>query len=75
MDFEYEERFRRLGLKVAFYRKLKGMTQAELAEAMQTNVSFIGAIEATNMHKPISLRTVFKLADILEVHPAKLLDD
>ena len=75
MDYEYEERFRRLGLKVAFYRKLKGLTQAELAEAMQTNVSFIGAIEAVNMYKPISLKTVFKLADILEVQPAKLLED
>ena len=75
MDYEYEERIRRLGLKVAFYRKLKGLTQAEWAESMQTNVSFIGAIEAVNMYKPISLKTVFKLADILEVHPAKLLDD
>ena len=75
MDYEYTARFQRLGLKVAFYRKLKGLTQAQLAELLETSPSQIGAIESTKMHKPISLKTLFRLADALDVHPSKLLED
>ena len=38
MDYEYTARFQRLGLKVAFYRKLKGLTQAQLAELLETSL-------------------------------------
>ena len=29
---EYRERYRALGLNIAYYRKLRGMTQEQLAE-------------------------------------------
>ena len=42
---------------------------------VETSPSYIGAIESTKMHKPISLKTLFRLADALDVHPSKLLED
>ena len=32
MKTEYEEYYRQIGLKIAYYRKLRGMTQETLAE-------------------------------------------
>ncbi len=75
IDYEYVERFKRLGLKVAFYRKLKGLTQSQLAEILETSPSYIGAVESTKMYKPIGLKTLFRIADALEVQPSKLLED
>ena len=34
MEREYHNKFRELGLKIAYYRKLRGMTQEQLAEAV-----------------------------------------
>ena len=33
---EYRERYRALGLNIAYYRKLRGMTQEQLAEKDST---------------------------------------
>ena len=71
---DYTTEFKKLGLKVAYYRKIKGYTQEELAEHMGVATSYVGAIEAPNMSKAISLTTLFKIANILEVPANKLLD-
>ena len=60
---------------VAMSDKTGWFTQAQLAELLETSPSYIGAIESTKMHKPISLKTLFRLADALDVHPSKLLED
>jgi len=62
----YTIEFKKLGLKIAYYRKLKGYTQEEVAEIMGVATSYIGAIEAPNMNKPISLTTLFRIARILD---------
>ena len=41
MREEFREKFRVLGLKIAYYRKLRGMTQEQLAEAIGRSVSFV----------------------------------
>ena len=48
MREEYREKFRVLGLRIAYYRKLRGLTQEQLAEAIGRSVSFVGQIEANN---------------------------
>ena len=65
--------FKKLGLKIAYYRKLKGLTQEDLAELMSVSTSYVGAIEAPNMRKTISLTTLFRIAEILQVPAWKLL--
>jgi transcriptional regulator with XRE-family HTH domain len=66
--------FKKLGLKISYYRKLKGYTQEDLAEIMGVATSYIGAIEAPNMDKPISLTTLFKISEILGTPACKLLE-
>ncbi|MBQ9979597.1 MAG: helix-turn-helix transcriptional regulator [Oscillospiraceae bacterium] len=62
------------GLRIAYFRKEKGWTQEELANRMKMQTSTIGAIEAPNMDKKISLNTLFKFAKVLDVPASKLLE-
>ena len=58
MREDYRERFRILGLRIAYYRKMRGMTQEQFAEAIGRSVSFVSQIEANNAAevKGVSLR-------------------
>ncbi len=69
----YESKFLQLGLKIAYYRKLRGMTQEQLAEAIDRTPAFIGHVEAPNISKAISLDTLFDIATTLDVPPYKFL--
>ena len=73
----YREKFRILGLKIAYYRKLRGLTQEQFAEAIGRSVSFVGQIEANNGAdvKGISLETLFTISDKLGVPVSKLFEE
>ena len=73
MAKEYEYEFRMIGLKVAYYRKAKNLTQEQLAEKLNVTTSYIGSIESKT-YKPISLKTLFRIAAALEVPPSKFLE-
>lgn len=73
MKVEFRDDYIKIGLKISYYRKLKSLTQEQLAEILGCGVSFIGQIEAPNIYKAISLDTLFKIAKALEVAPYKLL--
>lgn len=55
MDYKRMNEFRLLGLTIAYYRKLRGLTQAELAEATNLSRTHISNIEAPNGKTSISL--------------------
>lgn len=74
MKDEFSQNYIKIGLKVSYYRKLKGLTQEQLANIMDVATSFIGQIEAPNIYKPISLDTLFKIAKHLEIPPHKFLE-
>lgn len=74
MDYKRINEFRLLGLTIAYYRKLRGLTQAELAEATNLSRTHISNIEAPNGKTSISLNKLFDIADVLEV-PVKGLFD
>ena len=69
-----DEKIIRLGLNIALYRKMKGITQAELAEKVNISRTHMGNIEAPNMVKPISLELAFDIADALEIPVSKLFE-
>ena len=73
MNAEFKNDYIKIGLKISYYRKLKSLTQEQLAEILGCGVSFIGQIEAPNIYKAISLDTLFKIAKALEVPAYKLL--
>ena len=73
MKKEHVEKYRQIGLKIAFYRKLRGLTQEELAEQVGLTPAFIGHLEAPNISKALSLDTLFDIAVALDVPPYKFL--
>ena len=52
-------------------RKLKGLTQQQLAEKMQYSTQFISNIESKN-HQTFSLGTIWRLAIVLDIDIAVL---
>lgn len=74
MDYKRINEFRLLGLTIAYYRKLRGLTQAEPAEATNLSRTHISNIEAPNGKTSISLNKLFDIADVLEVPVKDLFD-
>ena len=54
MNYERLNDLRLLGLTIAYYRRAKGMTQAELAEAVHISRTHMSNIEAPNTKTSIS---------------------
>ena len=75
MHTEYSDKYITLGLKIAYYRKKAGFTQEVLAERIGKSVNFLSQVEGTGTVRGVSLETLFKIADVLSVPPAKLLED
>ena len=75
MKEEYYGLYRRVGLKISYYRKLRELTQDQLAEKIGKSTAFIGAVEAPNINRTISLDTLFDIAKVLDVPPYKFLDE
>lgn len=73
VNIEFKDYYIKIGLKISYYRKLKSLTQEQLAEILNCGVSFIGQIEAPNIYKAISLDTLFKISKALDISPYKLL--
>lgn len=63
----YTEQLRKLGLNVSYYRKLKGITQLQLAEKIGISRTHMSNIEAPNVPTSISVETLFAIADALDV--------
>ena len=73
MNPAYESEYRQLGLRIAYYRKLLGLTQEQLAEQIDRTPAFIGHVEAPNIKKAVSLDTLFQIATVLDVPVYKFL--
>ena len=71
--FDNTERYRDLGCAIAYYRKRQGLTQEQLAEKVGISRQHMGAIEAPNMVRAISLDVLFNIATSLEIEPYILL--
>ena len=74
MEHEFEQEYKRIGLKIAYYRKLQGYTQEKLADKLGVATSYIGQIESPGMYKPISLTTLLRIAQALDVPAYKFLE-
>ncbi|MDE7477932.1 MAG: helix-turn-helix domain-containing protein [Lachnospiraceae bacterium] len=73
MNKNREQEYKMLGLNIAYYRKLKGLTQLQLAELAGISRTHMSNIEAPNMPTSISLDTLMDLADVLNVPVSSLL--
>lgn len=71
---EHKERYREIGYRIAQCRKYKNMTQAQLAKKLHTSRQHIGAIEAPNVRRKLSMDLLFDIADALGVEPRYFLE-
>lgn len=75
METKYHEQFIKFGLKVQYYRKLRGMTQETFADAIGKSWSFVAKIESPTRSFGVSMETMFTIAYILNVPVSKLFED
>lgn len=76
MDYDSKERKRLqvLGVRVNMYRKLKGYSIEQLAEKIERSPTLLQKLEAPNTSVSISLRTLFRICDQLEIPTSKLFE-
>lgn len=75
MKTEYQELYIHFGLKVQYYRKLRGMTQEAFADAIGKSWSFVAKIESPTRAFGVSMETLFKIAEVLRVPVSKLFEE
>lgn len=75
MATQYREQFIRFGLKVQYYRKLRGLTQETFAEEVGKSWSYIAKIESPTRPYGVSMETLFKMAEVLQIPASKLFED
>ena len=74
MDERRKKQYRELGLTISYYRKLKGLTQLQLAEATDVSRTHMSNIEAPNGKTSVSLDKLFDIADALGIEIKDLFD-
>lgn len=74
ITFKNRDRFIQLGITIATLRKLRGMSQEQLAQKANMSRSHLSSIEAPNIVRPFSLEILYNIADALDVEPCKLLE-
>lgn len=75
MVTQYREHYIRFGLKVQYYRKLRGLTQEAFADKTGKSWSFVAKIESPTRVFGVSMETLFKIAEMLEVPVSKLFEE
>ncbi len=63
-----------IGIRVGYYRRKAGMTQAELAEHTGMTLSYISQLESPNLPYCPSVKALFTIAQALGIKASKLLD-
>ena len=63
-----------IGIKIGYYRRKAGMTQAELAEHVGLTLSYISQLESPNLPYCPSIKSLFTIARMLGVKAAKIID-
>lgn len=71
--FDNSKKYIELGYNIAYYRKHANLTQEQLAEMVNISRQHLGAIEAPNIVRVISLDLLFNIADALDIEVYKLL--
>ena len=71
---KHEREYKMIGLNVAYYRKLNGISQLQLAEKIGVSRTHVSNIEAPNMPTAVSLETLLEIDDALKIPAKSLLD-
>lgn len=74
IEFKNRDRFIELGLTIAALRKMRGMSQVQLAEKAKVSRSHLSSIEAPNIARSFSLEVLYNIADALGINAGDLLN-
>lgn len=74
VEFKNRDRFIELGLTIASLRKMKGLSQEQLALKANISRSHLSSIEAPNIIRQFSLEVFYNIADALEIDPSDLIN-
>ena len=74
VEFKNRDRFVELGLTIASMRKMRGMSQEQLAEKAGMSRTHLSNIEAPNVVHTLSLEILYNIADALDVRAGDLLN-
>ncbi len=66
------QKYKLLGLNIAYYRKKSGLSQSALAELINISRTHMSRIETADC--AVSLDVVFDICDILHISPMNLFD-
>jgi len=72
MNLAHAEKYRKLGLNIAYYRKAGGYTQLQLSEMLNIDRTHMGNIELAR--SGVSLDIIFRISDMLDVPVNKLFE-
>ena len=72
MQPQQSDKYRLLGLNIAYYRKERGLSQSQLAELVNVSRTHMSRIETADC--AVSLDVVFSICDALCIQPAQLFD-
>ena len=73
MELKHKLLDRHIGAKIAYFRKLNGISQQELAQKISISESAISKIENGNYNKNISLNLLQTIAEALNVKMTTLI--
>lgn len=71
---DYRNELKCIGLRIAYFRKLKNVTQAELAERLCINKNYLSQIESGSANKAVSLPLLIRISKTLDVELSLLTD-
>lgn len=63
-----------IGLRIAYFRKLRNLTQADLAKKVSINKNYLSHIESGSANKIMSLPVLIRISKALDVELALLVD-
>lgn len=72
-EIMFSKKFKKIGLKIAYYRKRKALKQMEVAEKAGISCSYLSKIETGKVR--YSLAVLIQIAKVLEIDPGELLTD
>ena len=70
----YQAEIKYIGLRISYFRKMRELTQAELADKVHINKNYLSHIESGSTDKVISLPLLIDLSKALDIELSVLVD-
>ena len=72
MQKKHISKYKRLGLNIAYYRKINNLSQEKLAEMINISRTHMSRIETADC--AVSLDVIFDICETLKIPPEKLFE-